>query len=422
MIDVAAAVVCREDKILMCQRPAEKNCGLLWEFPGGKIEEGETAEECAVRECREELNVTVKPKQLIRTLTYSYPDVKVRLHFYICTLEKGEPQKLEHNDIRWCSIEEIKQLDLCPADYEIINNDFDKVFYQGNNMIEKIRKYIFSQRDSIINDLRRFVKIPSISNPESKIKPFGAECRKVLDEYAKIAGEHGLFSRIFDYSCAAVAIGESELMTPEDTVGIWTHADVVPVDDGWIYPPFEGICENGLMIARGVQDNKCACIAVLYIFQCLRDMKIPLKGKHLWYAGSSEECGMQDIDLYLEKYMSPKLNLVADCGFPVCIGEKTIPPKDKNNSVVRCLTNTYNNITGRNDEPYVIGGNTYASKLPNAYPYGMIFGGKDKIYSYMPKGHGDYHQPDEAVEIDKLLEAMVIYVISIIELDKEISG
>lgn len=52
MIDVAAAVICRGDKILMCQRPAEKKCGLLWEFPGGKIEEGETAEECAVRECR----------------------------------------------------------------------------------------------------------------------------------------------------------------------------------------------------------------------------------------------------------------------------------------------------------------------------------------------------------------------------------
>lgn len=128
MIDVAAAVICRGDKILMCQRPAEKNCGLLWEFPGGKIEEGETAEECAVRECREELNVTVKPKQLIRTLTYSYPDVKVRLHFYTCTLENGEPKKLEHNDIRWCSMEEIKQLDLCPADYEIVNSDLDSIF------------------------------------------------------------------------------------------------------------------------------------------------------------------------------------------------------------------------------------------------------------------------------------------------------
>lgn len=238
--------------------------------------------------------------------------------------------------------------------------------------------------------------------------------------YAEIASEHGLKTRNFDYSCAAAGITDEDLLHPAETVGIWSHADVVPVDGDWIYLPFEGIYKNGLVIGRGAQDNKCSVIAGLYILECLRELRIPLKGRYLWYAGCSEECGMQDIDLYLEKYPAPRLNLIADCGFPVCIGEKTIATRDKNNPVVKCLTDTYNRITGENAEPYSIGGSTYASKLPNAYPYGIILGHKDGIKRYMPHGYGDYHQPDEAVEIDKLLEAMFIYVMSIIALDKEI--
>ncbi|MGN0182758.1 MAG: M20/M25/M40 family metallo-hydrolase [Candidatus Ornithomonoglobus sp.] len=227
-------------------------------------------------------------------------------------------------------------------------------------------------------------------------------------------------SKVFDYACAAVGITDDALLSPAAAVGIWSHADVVPVGSGWTYPPFEGVYKNGLVIGRGAQDNKCSAIAGLYILECIREMKIPLQGHYLWYAGCSEECGMQDIDLYLEKYPAPKINLIADCGFPVCIGEKTIAARDKSNPAVKCLTDTYNRITGENSEPYSISGSTYASKLPNAYPYGIILGHKDGIKKYMPPGHGDYHQPDEAVEIDKLLEAMVIYIISIIALDKEI--
>lgn len=284
----------------------------------------------------------------------------------------------------------------------------------------EIRKYMTAQRENIIKDIIRLVKIPSISKPNDDVYPFGAECRRVLDLYEQIASERGLKARNFDYSCAAAAINADELADPSDAVGIWSHADVVPVGEGWTYPPFEGTYENGLVIGRGAQDNKCSAIAGLYILECLRELKIPLKGRYLWYAGCSEECGMQDIDLYLEKYSAPKLNLIADCGFPVCIGEKTIEPRDSDAPVVRCLTDTYNRLTGKNAEPYCIGGSTYASKLPNAYPYGIILGGKDKIRELMRTGHGDYHQPDEAVEIDKLIEAMVIYVISIMELDKVI--
>lgn len=282
----------------------------------------------------------------------------------------------------------------------------------------KIREWIYSKKESIVNDLIRIVKIESISHPDDAIAPFGQKCRDVLDEYEKTAQNMGLCTKNFSYACVGVGIDYPDNIA--DSVGIWSHADVVPVGDGWTYPPFEGIYENGLVIGRGAQDNKCSSVAGLYILKCISELKIPLKEKYIWFTGCSEECGMQDIDLYLKNHDAPKLSLVADCGFPVCIGEKTIPARDAENPIVKCLTDCYNRLTNSNAQPYVIGGSTYASKLPNAYPYGIILGGKEKIKQHLPDGHGDYHQPDEAVDIDKLLEAMVIYIISIIELDNTV--
>lgn len=283
----------------------------------------------------------------------------------------------------------------------------------------EVRKWIYSRKDDIAADLIRLVKIESVSHPNDAVAPFGQKCRDVLDEYEKTARSLGLCTKNFDYACVGASLEMPDDIA--DSIGIWTHADVVPVGDGWTYPPFEGVFENGLVIGRGAQDNKCAAVAGLYILKCIDCLKIPLNEKYVWFAGCSEECGMQDIDLYLEKHSAPKLSLVADCGFPVCIGEKTVAPRDKNNPIVKCLTDCYNRITGSESQPYVIGSSTYASKLPNAYPYGIILGGKEKIREHFPKGHGDYHQPDEAVDIDKLLEAMVIYVMSIIALDAVVS-
>ncbi len=283
--------------------------------------------------------------------------------------------------------------------------------------INEIRARIYAQKENIVNDLIRLVRVPSISDPTHGGEyPFGRECARALGVYSEIAREHGLYTRSFDNACAAAAATDDALSDIENAVGIWCHVDVVPVGEGWTYPPFEGIYENDFVIGRGAQDNKCAAVAGVYILDILKE--IDLRGNYLWFAGSSEECGMQDIDLYLKHFPAPHLNLVADCGFPVCIGEKTVPPKSADDLIVKCLGSVYNSITGENAKPYTIGGSTYASKLPNAYPYGIILGDKRRIRENFPEGHGDYHQPDEAVEIDKLLEAMAIYVMSIIELDK----
>lgn len=117
---VVAALLRREGKILICRRPEGKARALLWEFAGGKVEPNETPEEALVRECREELGVTVKVGEVYARLTHTYPDITVRLILFSCTLEEGEPQRLEHAALKWVSPAELLQYEFCPADAAIV--------------------------------------------------------------------------------------------------------------------------------------------------------------------------------------------------------------------------------------------------------------------------------------------------------------
>lgn len=119
--DIVAALIWKSDKFMICQRPAHKTRGLLWEFVGGKTEEGETKEEALIRECREELGVTVKPLDIYMEVTHEYPDLTVNLTLFNAEITEGIPQMLEHNDIKWISVDEINNFDFCPADVEILN-------------------------------------------------------------------------------------------------------------------------------------------------------------------------------------------------------------------------------------------------------------------------------------------------------------
>lgn len=120
MTEVVAALIWREERFLACQRPAHKARGLLWEFVGGKVESGETREQALIRECREELDITVVPRDIFMEVTHEYPDLTVHLTLFNAVIAEGEPQKLEHNDIQWLTVEEIDQYDFCPADEEIL--------------------------------------------------------------------------------------------------------------------------------------------------------------------------------------------------------------------------------------------------------------------------------------------------------------
>lgn len=120
MTEVVAALIWRGERFLACQRPAHKARGLLWEFVGGKVEAGETREDALVRECREELAVTVVPRDIFMEVTHEYPDLTVHLTLFNADLPQGEPQALEHNEVRWVTVDEIDGLPFCPADEEIL--------------------------------------------------------------------------------------------------------------------------------------------------------------------------------------------------------------------------------------------------------------------------------------------------------------
>ena len=119
--EVVAALIWRGDKFMICQRPAHKARGLLWEFVGGKVEEGETKQQALIRECREEIAVTLDVGEIFMDVTHEYPDLTVHLTLFNATIAEGEPQMLEHVDIRWITPCEIPEYDFCPADVEILD-------------------------------------------------------------------------------------------------------------------------------------------------------------------------------------------------------------------------------------------------------------------------------------------------------------
>ena len=120
MTEVVAALIWDGDKFIICQRPAHKARGLLWEFVGGKVELGETKEDALIRECKEELNILLSVGDVFMDVVHEYPDLTVHLTLFNATIAEGEPNKLEHNDIQWITPSEIQNYDFCPADKEIL--------------------------------------------------------------------------------------------------------------------------------------------------------------------------------------------------------------------------------------------------------------------------------------------------------------
>lgn len=120
MTEVVAALIWDKSKFLICQRPPNKARPLLWEFVGGKVEPGETPEQALVRECREELAITLSVGDVFMDVVHQYPDITVHLILFNAVIAEGIPQRLEHHDIRWIPVEDIPKYDFCPADDEIL--------------------------------------------------------------------------------------------------------------------------------------------------------------------------------------------------------------------------------------------------------------------------------------------------------------
>ena len=120
MTEVVAALIWDDDKFMICQRPAHKARALLWEFVGGKVEPGETKEQALIRECQEELAITLNVGDVFMDVVHEYPDINVHLTLFNATIAEGVPKLIEHNDIKWITTSEIPYYTFCPADEEIL--------------------------------------------------------------------------------------------------------------------------------------------------------------------------------------------------------------------------------------------------------------------------------------------------------------
>ena len=119
MTEVVAALIWDGDRFLICQRPKKKARGLLWEYVGGKVEPGETKQEALIRECREELDVTITVGDVFMDVVHEYPDITVHLTLFHASIAEGTIRLLEHNAIVWITPAEIPDYDFCPADEDI---------------------------------------------------------------------------------------------------------------------------------------------------------------------------------------------------------------------------------------------------------------------------------------------------------------
>lgn len=120
MLEVTAAIIKQNDQYLICQRSSDDECPLLWEFPGGKCEVGETLEQCILREIEEELTITIRVVDVFANTVYHFKDKEVHFTFFNCDILGGEITLNVHHALNWVTAEEMKNYKFMPADVGIV--------------------------------------------------------------------------------------------------------------------------------------------------------------------------------------------------------------------------------------------------------------------------------------------------------------
>ena len=185
----------------------------------------------------------------------------------------------------------------------------------------KVGAWMDDHKEAMVEDIKRLVRIDSVSRPGTDGTPFGTGCLRALEEMLAIGREHGFHCE--NHGDIVGSIGGQE-KDWENLIGFWSHLDVVPTGNGWENGPFEPVVKERFLIGRGVQDNKGPAVGILYVMQCLRELKVPLRHELCLFVGTDEERGMEDMEYYTAHYPAPKLSITPDSGFPVCYGEKGI--------------------------------------------------------------------------------------------------
>lgn len=188
------------------------------------------------------------------------------------------------------------------------------------NVEQRLDLWIEENKQQLVEDVCSLINIPSISGPPVGQFPYGEGCAKVLVKALSLSEGYGLEIVNHDYRCGtAVLAGEMK-----QEIGIFTHLDIVPEGDNWLFEPFNALVRQGYIIGRGASDNKGPAMAGLYALRCLRELGISLRHPVRLYYGCDEESGMSDINYYLGQNPAPVFAFTPDCAFPVCNGEKGI--------------------------------------------------------------------------------------------------
>lgn len=184
--------------------------------------------------------------------------------------------------------------------------------------IETIEKWVQNQTPALLTDLITITNIRSVAETKTpQVLPFGQGCIDVLNKMLELGDANGFQTRNYDNY-----VGCIELNDLDDDIGIWAHLDVVHEGTDWVYPPYDAQIKDGYVIGRGCQDNKSSAIVGLYAMKFLKEFQIPVHHNVKLYLGTCEEQGMYDLDYFTAHYPCPKLSLVPDSGFPICIGER----------------------------------------------------------------------------------------------------
>ncbi len=185
----------------------------------------------------------------------------------------------------------------------------------------RVGEWMENHKEEMIRDIAKLAAIPSISGEKEGDAPFGKACQEALEAMLEMGRSYGFHTENYENYVGSIGSRKKDW---ENTIGFWNHLDVVPVGDGWDYSPFEPARVGKYLIARGVQDNKGPAVGLLYVMRCLRDLKLPMKHELCLFVGCDEEKGMRDMEYYTAHSPTPAMSMIADCGFPVCFGEKGI--------------------------------------------------------------------------------------------------
>jgi len=200
-------------------------------------------------------------------------------------------------------------------------------------------KIVQNYKDEMVTKLKELLQIPSVRNEQDATPeaPFGKEVKRSLDYTLQLGKELGFAVENVDNVAGHIEYGEGD-----EILGVLTHLDVVPVGEGWTYPPFSATEIDGKIYARGAIDDKGPTISVIYALKILKDLQVVPNKKVRIIIGTDEESGWGCVKKYFAKFPMPTIGFSPDANFPLIYGEKGILSLELSGNFESDLIKTFN--------------------------------------------------------------------------------